>query len=145
MSQQKIDSYKSEYILCILMDIMNKTLETFTADELDAYKKYPERSVFMVKNKKVPLPQDVTRAIEEHREHVDGSGFPMGPEKVEVYELAKIVRLALRLQELTSLTDEKASRSAKSAVELLRDEMVSGKSIHDMQQVTQIAKIALLS
>lgn len=28
MSQQKIDSYKSEYILCILMDIMNKTLES---------------------------------------------------------------------------------------------------------------------
>lgn len=124
---------------------MNKTLESFSPEELASYKKYPERSVFMVKNKKVPLPQDVTRAIEEHREHVDGSGFPMGPEKAEVYELAKIVRLALRIQELTSLNDNNASRTAKSAIELLRDEVVQGKSIHDLQQITLIAKIALNS
>lgn len=122
---------------------MNKIVKDFSPEEMQAFRKYPERSVNMVKNKKVPLPQDVVRAIEEHREHCDGSGFPLGPEKVEVYELGKIVRLALRIQELTAITDQKSSVSAKKAVEILRDEIVTGKSIHDMQHITTLARLAL--
>lgn len=116
----------------------------WSKDDLDTFQKYPFDSVTMIKKKKVPLPQEVAKIIEQHREHLDGSGFPTGAKGTQLNKLSRIISLAYRFQTLTSLQDDKQSFSPLAAIEQITKENIGNKMIFDaiiLQAVNAFIKI----
>lgn len=120
---------------------INKTLTEMTEDEAGEFKLYPERSVIMVKGKKVPLPPEVSFGISQHREKCDGTGFPHKLTKDKMEEMGKLVSLAFQFLELTGLKDEKeAVFNPKAALELLREGALKGTEVVDMIMIATLHK-----
>lgn len=119
---------------------IGKLPKDLTPEELADYKRYPDRSVILIKSKKVPLPQDVSTGIVQHQENADATGFPhqLPNDKIDV--AGKIQRLAMRFLELTSLDGEQLGMTPKAAISHIRDESLNGKAIVDLVTVTQILK-----
>lgn len=118
-----------------------KKLSDYTADELKIYQSYPENTVNMVKAKKVAISQDVANAILEHRENADGSGFPKKKMSQDTDDMAKLIRLALRLQSLTSLHPTDPSQKSMlpaQALEFIKTETLEKEAIHDVITITNI-------
>lgn len=113
-----------------------------TEDAMKRYKGYPERSVFMVKSQRVPLPPEVTSTILQHRELPNGKGFPNRLKSDQISELAKILNIAIRIQELTGLVNNQSRTTFKIAMETLKQEIKSGESPHDMALLMRIMQKA---
>jgi HD-GYP domain-containing protein (c-di-GMP phosphodiesterase class II) len=118
-----------------------KSPESFTPDEMQEYQMYPERSVIMIKGKKVPLSTETSTAIVQHQEKADGTGFPHQLESNKIDPLAKILRVSLRYLELTSLNGERPGYTAKAAIQLMKEEAIRGESPVDLVTVNQVVKI----
>ena len=108
----------------------------------ERFKKYPEKSVFMVKTQRVPLPPDVTQAILQHQELPNGTGFPSRLKSFQICEEAKIVNLALRIQDLTGLIGNKPRMTFKSAIDLISTEVKEGFSPHDLILTMNVLNLA---
>lgn len=105
------------------------------------FQKYPAQSLTILSEKKVPLSRDILAAIEQHREHVDGTGFPQGKNLNNLGIMPKILRLALRIQELTSLhSNDVECFGPKSALAFLKTEALSGASPHDLNMIMELTK-----
>jgi HD-GYP domain-containing protein (c-di-GMP phosphodiesterase class II) len=111
-----------------------------TAVEKEDYKRYPERSVVMVKNKKVALNPSVSKAIEQHRELGDSTGFPKALPMSDIDDLAKILILAFRFHVMTALENKTASHTAQSTLQRLRDEAVAGSGQYDLVLLNHLFK-----
>ncbi len=88
------------------VSVGDKPFDEYSPEELAQYRLYPERSVVMVKSKKVPLPQEISDAIGQHRENVLGKGFPKALN--ELSEMGKLMGIVYRFHEMTAL--KKVSR-----------------------------------
>lgn len=120
--------------------IGNRPVEEYTSSERSEYERYPERSVNLVKAKKVPLSQDISDGILQHRENTIGSGFP---KKVAIEDLTpagKLMAIAYHFMERTSLVEGRKTMSASEALHSLRDEVMSGETPLDLITISQLAK-----
>lgn len=120
--------------------IGDKTLDTYTPEELKEYRFYPERSVVMVKSKKVPLPPEIADAIGQHRENNRGTGFPKGISGSDISEMGKLLGFAYRFHEMTALKDNQKAKTATQAIADLRDEALQGNGEVDLILTTSIFK-----
>ncbi|MDZ4662192.1 MAG: HD domain-containing phosphohydrolase [Pseudomonadota bacterium] len=93
----------------------------WTLEEKAAFERYPIDSVLMIKRKKVPLPPEISKIIEQHRELLDGSGIPHKLKGTQISKLARIISIATKFQSLSSIKDDKISFTPSSAL----DHMVS--------------------
>lgn len=119
--------------------ITGKDLADYTLEESNAYFMYPEYSITLVKTKKIPLPTDTTTAILEHREYLDGSGFPHKTEKAFLSESGRLLALAYRFMELVSQSDNSLSASPQRAIDLIQKEALSGQGRFDLVMSTTLA------
>ncbi|AFY01488.1 HD-GYP domain-containing protein [Bdellovibrio bacteriovorus] len=119
----------------------SKPVNDYTPEEISQYQLYPERSVVMVKAKKVPLPQEISDAIGQHRENGAGTGFPKKLINADISEFGKLLGFAYRFHEMTALTEGgKQARTATQAIQDLRDEALSGSGNVDLLMTTTIFK-----
>ncbi|KYG69820.1 hypothetical protein AZI85_16380 [Bdellovibrio bacteriovorus] len=118
----------------------DKTIKEFSAEELQAYNFYPERSVNMVKAKKVPLPQEIADAIGQHRENNAGTGFPKKLKAEDISEFGKLMALAYRFHEMTALQDNRQATAPVQAITLLKEGALSGNGELDLLMTTQVFK-----
>ncbi len=121
-------------------ELFLKPERMWTPKEKEAYMGYPAASVTLIKKNKVPLDPDIARIIEQHRERVDGSGFPMGHKGTQIHKLAKLLGIAFRFQELTSLHDDRTALTPLLAIEQIMKENTAapGKMPFDTIMVTAI-------
>lgn len=117
-----------------------KKVQDFTPEELKMYQFYPERSVNMVKNKKVPLSPDITNAIAQHRESRTGDGFPKALPGSDISDIGNLMIYAYRFHQLTALSDQGKPLPGPQAISTIRDEALEGTSSVDMITATQIYK-----
>lgn len=120
---------------------LNLNLGTLSENQREAYYSYPEKSVLMIKNKKVPLPAAVSDTILEHRENMDGSGFP---KKISatIKPLSKILRIAYEFQIMTSLIENENKQTASKALNELKVKVLESKIPLDLNTVLALAKVA---
>lgn len=118
----------------------DKSVKEYTADETKEYRFYPERSVIMVKSKKVPLPQEISDAIGQHRENNLGTGFPKGLPGSDISEMGKLLGFAYRFHEMTALQDNQKAKTATQAIADLREEALQGSGEVDLLMTTSIFK-----
>lgn len=117
-----------------------KTLSQLSPEEKIEYFQYPERSVNMVKGKKVPLSAEVSDGIIMHRETGDGKGFPKKLFLDKMSDLGKLMALSYYYLELTSLKDGSASMTTDKALQHLKDQALTGNSQFEILMVTRIFK-----
>lgn len=118
----------------------DKAFSDLTAEELVEYKRYPERSVNMVKSKKVPLDLEISEAIGQHRENGCGTGFPKKMTAEDISPMGKLMIVTYRFHEMTSLQEGRASATPGQAMNLLKENAISGNGDIDLVTVTTIAK-----
>lgn len=121
-------------------ETFGKSSQQLTPDELAEYHLYPERSVNMVKGKKVPLSSEVSDGIIMHRETGDGKGFPKNLYLDKMTDLGKLMSLAYVFLELTSLKEKSPSHTIENALQYIKDEALTGKSHFDILMVTRLFK-----
>lgn len=117
-----------------------KPVSDYTPEELQQYHQYPERSVIMVKTKKVPLEPEIADAISQHRETCDGKGFPKKLLAENLTEMGKLLGLAYRFHELTSLKSGQQANTPIQALTDLRDNALNGEGSVDLVITTNIFK-----
>ncbi|WP_374028716.1 HD-GYP domain-containing protein [Bdellovibrio bacteriovorus] len=118
----------------------DKPVSKYSDEELAQYKLYPDRSVIMVKSKKVPLSPEISEAIAQHRENSARTGFPKQPESSDLTEFGKLMSLAYRFHELTALQEGAQTCTPTQAISVLRDNAMKGNGEVDLILTTQIFK-----
>jgi HD-GYP domain-containing protein (c-di-GMP phosphodiesterase class II) len=120
---------------------LHKEISTLPKDQQELYYTYPDKSVLMIKGKKVPLPPLVADCIIEHRENMDGTGFP---EKMSnrIRPLARVLRIAYEFQVMTALTKDQEKHTASSALIFLKENVMASKIPLDLNTVLSLAKVA---
>lgn len=115
-------------------------ISTLTPDQLTMYHSYPEKSVLMIKGKKVPLPPLVADTIIEHRENMDGSGFP-NHISATVKPLPRVLRIAYEFQAMTALTKNQNKRTGTMALTEMKEKVMASQIPLDLNTVLQLAKV----
>lgn len=110
----------------------DKSINELTPDEYVQYALYPERSVIMVKNKKVPIPAEISDGIGQHRENNIGTGFPKKLTASSLSEMGKLMAIAYRFLEMTSLRESTQALSPKQALQKMREDALSGEGEFDL-------------
>lgn len=121
------------------IDVNMSPSELSSSDE-SIYYTYPDKSVLMIKGKKVPLPPDVSDTILEHRVNLDGSGFPKKKIGEKVQSLSKIIRVAYEFQALTCYQQEQINKNPALVVEEMKEKAISNKLPIDLNTILALAK-----
>lgn len=74
-------------------DLIGKSQEDMTDEELAHYKLHPEYGVELIEGNRM-INNSVKQIIYQHHEHFNGTGFPLGIKSSKIQMLANVVRLA---------------------------------------------------
>ena len=102
--------------------------DQMTPDQLEAYKKHPELSVNLIKSRKLIVSDIVSKAILQHHELYNGSGYPSGLFGDRICKEAQLIGLADRFDYLTRVRDGKPLMTPSQAVDHLRSLQVNDPS-----------------
>lgn len=119
---------------------LQTNIATLSQEQLTTYYSYPEKSVLMIKSKKVPLPPLVSDTIIEHRENMDGSGFPNHISST-IKQLPRILRIAYEFQTMTALTRDDNKRTGTSALAELKEKVLASQIPLDLNTVLSLSKV----
>lgn len=109
-------------------EIQAKDVEDMTKEEFEQYKKHPEMSVNLIKARKIVVPEIVTKAILQHHELYNGTGYPKGYFGDRICKEAQVLALADRFDYLTQLKEGEKFLTPAQAVSRLRKEQVDDPS-----------------
>lgn len=102
--------------------------EKMTPAQFEVYKTHPERSVKLIRSRKIVIPESVAKAVLQHHELYNGSGYPSGLFGDRISKEAQILSLADTFDYLTRLRDGKPLLTPQQAVERLRTLQVNDPS-----------------
>jgi HD-GYP domain-containing protein (c-di-GMP phosphodiesterase class II) len=106
-------------------EIQSLDIDAMTPAQLEIYKKHPELSANLIKARKIVVPEIVIKAILQHHELYNGTGYPNGFFGDRICKEAQVLALANQFDYLTRLRDGQALMSPAQAVEQLRKEQVN--------------------
>lgn len=102
--------------------------EQMSPEQLEQYKKHPQMSLKLLQSRKISIPETVIKAITQHHELYNGTGYPSGIFGDRISKEAQILSLADKFDYLTRLKEGKALMTPAQAVEHLRSEQVNDPS-----------------
>jgi HD-GYP domain-containing protein (c-di-GMP phosphodiesterase class II) len=106
-------------------DVQSTEPEDMTPAQFEQYKKHPEMSVNLIKARKIIVPEIVSKAILQHHELYNGTGYPSGLFGDRICKEAQVLALANQFDYLTRMKDGKPLLTPSQAVEKLRKEQVN--------------------
>lgn len=109
-------------------EIQMKEPEEMTPEEFELYKKHPEMSINLIRARKIVVPEIVMKAILQHHELYNGTGYPSGYFGDRICKEAQVLALADRYDYLTRLRPGKPLLTPLQAVEALRQQQVNDPS-----------------
>lgn len=124
----------------ISLHIAQKTTSQMSEEEKTEYARYPEKSVLMVKAKKVSLVPEVAEGIEQHLELTSGKGFPKKISAGDISEMGKLMSIAYNFHIATALQESRGALAPLAAIAGMRDNAMSGAGDYDLVMVSQLAK-----
>ena len=89
---------------------------------LAAFEQHPRHTVDLLKRKKIVIPESTERAILQHHERLDGSGYPNKLNGQRISRGARILSIADCFDELTSLHPGRQKLSPKEAIAKMIEE-----------------------
>lgn len=102
--------------------------QNMTPGQKSEYEKHPEKAIELLKKRKIVLSETVTKAVLQHHEFYNGSGYPKGIYGDKISKEAYLLALADVFDEMTRMVDGKALMSPLQAVQRLRMEQVDNPS-----------------
>lgn len=102
--------------------------EQMTAGQLEEYKKHPDLSVNLIKNRKLIVPEIVMKAISQHHELYNGSGYPNGFYGDRICKEAQVLALADQFDYLTRMKEGRPLLTPRQAVEKMKTLQVTDPS-----------------
>lgn len=120
----------------IPMRIMNKK-GPLTKDEFDEVKKHPVYSYIFLKDIKL-LKEEVKKAVYQHHERIDGSGYPNGVNSDYLHPYERIISVA---DVYHAMTSERNYRSKQSPFKVLESILQDQFGKFDMKVVQALTKI----
>jgi HD-GYP domain-containing protein (c-di-GMP phosphodiesterase class II) len=102
--------------------------ENMTPEQFELYKKHPEFSIDLIKARKIVVSETVMKAIVQHHELFNGTGYPKGFFGDRICKEAQVLALADRFDYLTRLHEGKPLMTPIQAVEHLRLKQVNDPS-----------------
>ena len=98
-------------------EILNKPYEQMGRDEKDIYEKHPEEALDVIAQKRINLDVVLKKAITQHHERVDGSGYPKKLIGHVISVEAQIIGIADTFDHLTSVTEGRPRLDPVGAIE----------------------------
>jgi HD-GYP domain-containing protein (c-di-GMP phosphodiesterase class II) len=102
------------------LEVQEKTLEQMTPEEQALYIAHPEKSLNMVKMKRIVIPERVEKAIMQHHEMWSGKGFPKQLPSVRISQDAQILSFADQFDYLTREREGAVRVTPLEALEKIR-------------------------
>ncbi len=109
-------------------DIQELEQDHMRPDQLEQFKKHPEMSVNLIKQKKIVTSDIVAKAILQHHELYNGTGFPHGYYGDRICKEAQLLALADKFDHLTKLKPGQPLVTPAQAVQQLKKEQVDDPS-----------------
>jgi HD-GYP domain-containing protein (c-di-GMP phosphodiesterase class II) len=109
-------------------ELQSMEFDQMNPEQKEQYKKHPELSVSMIKNRKIVVPEIVTKAILQHHEYFDGTGYPNGIFGDRICKEAQILAIADRFDYMTSIRPGKPTLSPSDAITTLREQQLKDPS-----------------
>ena len=91
-------------------------------DALAAYKNHPKYTLDVVRLKKMVIPDRVAKAIVQHHENMNGTGYPAGLEGSRISIEGRLLAIANTFDHLTSLKSDKKNLSPREALQQMCDD-----------------------
>ena len=110
------------------VEIQELEPEDMTPEQFEIYKKHSELSVSLIKSRKIIVPEIVTKAIAQHHELYNGTGYPNGFFGDRICKEAQVLGLANTFDYMTRLKPGKPLVTPAQAVEQLRKQQVNDPS-----------------
>jgi HD-GYP domain-containing protein (c-di-GMP phosphodiesterase class II) len=102
-------------------EVQAKTPGEWTPEEQAAFQSHPEKSLDLVKTRKIVLPQSIQTVILQHHERADGKGYPLGLTEPKLKPESQILAIADEFDELTKFEMGKRSISPEEALTRIRE------------------------
>ncbi len=99
------------------LEVANTEESQMSPHALEAYHKHPQLTIDVIKMKRVPLHERITKAILQHHERCDGSGYPAGLNGSRICVEAKILAIADEFDYLTTLKPGQTKMTPKDALD----------------------------
>lgn len=121
--------------------IQLKNEEDRTPEEEAVYRTHPELSVKAIMERKFMAPEIVKKAILQHHERYDGSGYPKGLIGDRICIEAQILALADEFDYLTVEKDGRAKMKPYEAIEMIRRKNIDnpGKTPFNQDLINKLA------
>ncbi|MCJ7833143.1 MAG: HD domain-containing protein, partial [Deltaproteobacteria bacterium] len=123
----------------ISQDILNKS-GPLTEIEWEIMKRHPLSSLAMLLA--TDIPEFVKKAVLQHHEDFDGSGYPMGQRGLHINILARVLRIVDTFDAMTSRRPYKDPLPSKKAMDIMigtpdnkRKDAVSAQDIRDQGMI----------
>jgi HD-GYP domain-containing protein (c-di-GMP phosphodiesterase class II) len=110
------------------VEIQSLEPEQMTPAQFEIYKTHPERSLKLIRNRKIVISEVVAKAVLQHHELYNGSGYPSGLFGDRISKEAQILSLADTFDYLTRAREGKPLLTPQQAVDRLRTMQVNDPS-----------------
>ncbi len=107
-------------------DLEMRGIETLNRQELEQFMKHVPDTLELIRKRKLLLPGEVTRAIQEHHERFDGTGFPDGKQGGKISVEAQLLAMADDLDRYSAVIPGRVRRSMLDWVKERRLELARG-------------------
>ena len=105
-------------------EIQTIEVEDMTPEQFEIYKKHPDMSLNLIKQKKISTTEIVAKMILQHHELFNGTGFPHGYYGDRICKEAQILALADKFDHLSKLKPGQPLVSPAEAVQMLKKEQI---------------------
>ncbi len=112
----------------IPFEVQQKPESERTADEQKAYQKHVEKTLDLIKFRKMILPEIVVKAISQHHERFSGTGYPKGTPGARICVEASVLAMADQFDYLTMTQEGKVRMKPLDAIHKIMDECAKDTS-----------------
>ena len=121
-------------------EIVNLEMSQMGKEALEAYKNHPKYSLDVARLKKIVLPDRVSKAILQHHEAMNGSGYPSGLEAARISKEGRLLAIANTFDHMTSLKPDEKTLTPREAIIKLHEVNSSdpGRMILDIEMLKKL-------
>ncbi len=121
-------------------EIVGLEMSQMGTEALTAYKNHPKSSLDVARSKRMVLPERVSKAITQHHEAMNGTGYPAGLEGARISKEGRILAIANEFDHLTSMNPGEKNLSLREALVHLHEVNSSdpGRMILDIDMIRRL-------
>lgn len=115
--------------------------DELTPTAKEAYKKHPEFTIDVLKLRRISLPDAALKAILQHHESVNGSGYPKGLQGPRIAPEARVLAIANTFDNLTCVMPGRKALSPREALSKMMDDNMMKSMDLDLDMLKKLKSV----